>query len=167
VESDESDDVKRLLVLGPGGSGKSTFAVSLGRATGVPVIELDARFWSADLEAMPRDDWANAQEELAQHDAWIMDGDLGPYDVLHVRLRAAASVVILDLPAIVCVWRSVRRSSARLDYWRWVFMWRRRYRPLIMQAIDEQVDRPEVWVVRSARQANEVLEELVHRWNAT
>jgi adenylate kinase family enzyme len=159
--------VKRLLVLGPGGSGKSTFAVSLGRATGVPVIELDAVFWSADLEAMPREDWAKAQEELVQHDAWIMDGDLGPYDVLRVRLRAARGVVILDVPLIVCVWRSVGRWSARLDYWRWVFMWRRRHRPLIMRAIDDQVDRPEVFVVRNRRQASEVMEELVHRWNAT
>jgi len=43
--------MKRVVVIGPGASGKSTLAVELGEVTGLPVIELDKLFWRAGLVA--------------------------------------------------------------------------------------------------------------------
>jgi dephospho-CoA kinase len=40
---------RRVVILGRGGAGKSTFAARLGAVTGIPVIELDTVFWRADL----------------------------------------------------------------------------------------------------------------------
>ena len=74
--------MERVVILGRGGAGKSTLAVALGAVTGLPVIELDKHFWGPGLEAMPPEKWATVQGELARADRWIMDGDLGPYDVL-------------------------------------------------------------------------------------
>lgn len=48
--------MKRVVILGRGGAGKSTLAARLGEITGLPVIELDKSFWRAGqntLEAMP------------------------------------------------------------------------------------------------------------------
>ena len=108
--------MRRVVVLGPGGSGKSTFARALGAATDLPVIELDARFWSPALEPTPPGDWRRLQADLAAADAWIMDGDLGPYDVLDERLRRADTVVVLDLARWRCVVRSLRRSWGPVSY---------------------------------------------------
>jgi adenylate kinase family enzyme len=36
--------MKRVVIFGPGGLGKSTLAVRLGEITGLPVIELDKMF---------------------------------------------------------------------------------------------------------------------------
>jgi adenylate kinase family enzyme len=44
--------VKRVVVLGRGGAGKSTVAVQLGMLTGLPVMELDKHFWSSDLSPL-------------------------------------------------------------------------------------------------------------------
>jgi hypothetical protein len=101
----------RVVVLGRGGAGKSTFARELGRRTGVPVVELDAHFWSASLEPLPREQWATRQADLVAGQSWIVDGDLGPYDVLDVRLRRADTVVLLDLSFARCAWQAVRRSG--------------------------------------------------------
>jgi hypothetical protein len=60
--------------------------------------------------ATPRDQWAAVQRELISQQTWIMDGDLGPYDVIDVRLRAADTVVFLDFPPLRCARRAVRRS---------------------------------------------------------
>ncbi|RAS62597.1 adenylate kinase family enzyme [Lentzea atacamensis] len=95
------------MILGRGGAGKSTLAAALGTATGLPVIELDKHFWGPDLEATPPDRWAVVQGELAITDRWIMDGDLGPYDVLDVRLRRAGTVLLLDHSFPRCAWRAL------------------------------------------------------------
>jgi adenylate kinase family enzyme len=84
--------VQRVVILGPGASGKSTLAVRLGQITGLPVIELDQHFWRPGLAATPPAGWAARQRELARQETWIMDGDLGPYDVLDVRLNAADTI---------------------------------------------------------------------------
>jgi hypothetical protein len=36
------------------------------------------------------------QEKLVAAEGWIMDGDLGPYDAVEVRLRAADTIIFLD-----------------------------------------------------------------------
>lgn len=90
--------MKRIVVLGRGGAGKSTLAARLGAALDLPVIELDKHFWSPDLTPTSKERWAKIQRQLAGGQRWILDGDLGPHDVLSVRLRAADTVVVLDFP---------------------------------------------------------------------
>ena len=140
--------MERVVVLGPGGAGKSTFARSLGERTGIPWVELDADFWSADLEPTPPADWVRRQEELCAPRRWILDGDLGPYDVLDVRLRHADAVVLLDLPTWRCAWRAARRSRPRLDFWRWLLTWRRRYRPRLRRSIAQHAPNARLLVAR-------------------
>lgn len=111
-------------MLGRGAAGKSTFARQLGQRTGLPVIELDTVFWHADLTPTPTAEWAATQRKLAAEPAWIMDGDLGPYDALEVRLRAADTVVLLDFALLRCAWRAVRRSRERADFWWWLVTYR-------------------------------------------
>ncbi len=72
------DLVQRVVVLGPGGPGKTTAAKQLGRLLQVPVFELDEMFWSTDLAPTPPQRWASLQFQLAVADRWVMDGDLGP-----------------------------------------------------------------------------------------
>jgi adenylate kinase family enzyme len=72
--------VKRVVVLGRGGAGKSTVAVQLGMLTGLPVTELDKCFWSSDLTPLPVEQWKALQRNLISAGRWILDGDLGPYD---------------------------------------------------------------------------------------
>lgn len=50
--------MKRVIVLGRGGAGKSSFARRLGNTTGIPVVELDKHFWPPDLTPIPRAQWS-------------------------------------------------------------------------------------------------------------
>ena len=69
--------MRRIIVLGRGGAGKSTLARQLGEITGLPVIELDKLFWRPGLLPTPRDEWIHLQQKLVREEKWIMDGDLG------------------------------------------------------------------------------------------
>ena len=142
--------MKRVLVLGRGGSGKSALARQLGEVTGLPVIELDTLFWQDGLTAMDTAQWAAVQQELSQRDTWIIDGDLGPYDeALDIRLRAADTIIILNLSFPRAAWRTLRRGRERAGYWRWVWAYRRHYLPRVMKMTGENAPDAQVQVLRS------------------
>ncbi len=141
--------MKRVVILGRGGAGKSSLAVRLGEITGLPVIELDKVFWRSGLVATPREQWAAIQRRLIEEERWIMDGDLGPYDTVEVRLRAADTIIVLDFSLVRCAWRSVRRSRERVDFWRWLLLYRRQSRPLLMEGIAKHATNADLRVLRN------------------
>jgi adenylate kinase family enzyme len=110
-----SRKMERVVILSPGGSGKSTLAAQIGPLTGLPVVELDKVFWRPGLIATPRDEWVQAQQALVRDSRWVLDGDLGPYDAVEVRLQAADTVVFLDYSIVRCAWRTMLRSRERAD----------------------------------------------------
>jgi adenylate kinase family enzyme len=141
--------MNRVVVLGRGGAGKSTLAVRLGEVLSLPVVELDKHFWSAGLSPTPKEEWEVVQRRLVDAPRWVLDGDLGPHDVLHVRLRAADTVVVLDFPLWRCAWRALRRSRENPAFWRWVLTYRRHALPLVMDAIAEHAGAAELHVLKN------------------
>ena len=95
------------------------------------------------------------QRVLIGGESWILDGDLGPYDVVDVRLDVADIVVLFDPPTWRCVWRTLRRSRQGLDYWRWLLTWRRRSLPGLMKRIAERPD-VRVLIIRDRHDIEEV-----------
>jgi adenylate kinase family enzyme len=142
---------RRVVILGRGGAGKSTFAARLGAVTGIPVIELDTVFWRADLTPTPPDAWAAWQRELVARPGWIADGDLGPHDVLDVCLAAADTVLLFDYALGRCAWRVLRRGWEGIDFWRWVWAYRRRWRPRVLERITAVAPDADVRVFRRPR----------------
>jgi adenylate kinase family enzyme len=143
--------MRRVVVVGPGAAGKSTLAARLGEITRLPVIELDKLFWRPGLAPTPQAEWAAIQRQLAAQESWIMDGDLGPYDVLSIRLHAADAIVFLDFSPFRCAWRAIRRSPERADFWKWLLLYRRRSRPALRQAIAAHAGDAAVYVLPTPR----------------
>ena len=56
--------MKRVVVIGSGGAGKSTFSRKLGEATGLEVIHLDGIYWRPNWEKTPKDEWERTVREL-------------------------------------------------------------------------------------------------------
>lgn len=142
--------MKRVVILGRGASGKSTLARRLGEITGLPVIEVDKIFWQPGLIAMPREQWVAMQEKIVAGDRWIIDGDLGPYDAVAVRLRAADTILFLDFSLVRCAWRAIRRSRERADFWRWLLAHRYQCRPILMAAIAKHAPNAVLHVFRNS-----------------
>jgi len=141
--------MKRVVILGCGASGKSTLAARLGEITGLPVMGLDKVFWRAGLATTPRAQWVGVQEGLVAEEGWIMDGDLGPYDAVEVRLLAADTILFLDFSLVRCAWQAIRRSRERADFWRWLVAYRWQSRPILMEAIAKHVVNADVHVFRN------------------
>lgn len=77
-----------------------------------------------------------------------MEGDLGPYDVLESRLRAADTILLLDFSFVRCAWRAIRRSPERADFWRWLLAYRWQSRPILMEAIANHAVNADLHVFR-------------------
>src|SRR5687767_2595929 len=99
--------MKRVLVIGPGGAGKSTFAKRLGELLGIEVKHLDRLYWRAGWQESAKDEWLDKVKELASEESWIMDGNYG--GTLEVRVRRSDTIVFLDLPRLLCLWRITKR----------------------------------------------------------
>lgn len=139
------------MILGPGAAGKSTLAAWLGEITGLPVIELDTLFWRAGLTATSPAQWAAIQRKLVEQGAWIMDGDLGPYDVLDVRAAGGGHRHLPGLPARALRLAGGPAIEERADFWRWLWSYRRRSRPLIRQAIAAYAGHADLHVLATPR----------------
>lgn len=120
--------MKRIVVIGSGGAGKSTFSRKLGAATGIDVIHLDTVFWRPGWVPTPKGEWERTVSEMARRDSWIMDGNFG--GTREIRIRACDTVVMLDLPRRVCMYRVIKRA----------IMYRGRNRPDMAEGCNEKID---------------------------
>ena len=99
--------MRRVLVIGSGGSGKSTVAARLGELLELEVNHLDKFYWRAGWVEPARDEWIKTVTELMDKDSWVMDGNYS--GTLELRLRKCDTIVFLDLPRVLCLWRIVKR----------------------------------------------------------
>ena len=58
--------MKRVLVIGPGGAGKSTMSVRIGEKTGLPVVHLDRYFWRSGWNRVTAEEWDSIVDDLVR-----------------------------------------------------------------------------------------------------
>ncbi len=164
--------MRRVLVVGSGGAGKTTFATRLGEGTGLPVVHLDAAFWRPGWVETPPDEWRRTVEELLARDRWIMDGNFGA--TLDLRLAACDTAIFLDRSRWLCLWRVLLRllryrGRSRPDmapgctegfdgeFVRWVWNFPRQSRPQVVAKLAAAGPGKKVVVLRSDREVEDFL----------
>lgn len=99
---------KRIAVIGPCGAGKSHLAMQLGAKLQLPVIHLDQLAWRSGWVEVERDELVRRQQEVFTPDgAWIADGNYG--GTMMLRLAVADTIVFLDFPTSLCLYRVLKR----------------------------------------------------------
>jgi len=101
--------MNRIVVIGCPGSGKSTLTRELAARTGIPVFHLDRLYWQPGWKPHPDlTAFREAVDAVVAGDRWILDG--GFFDSAgSARFERADTVLILDLPTSVCLFRAVKR----------------------------------------------------------
>jgi len=99
--------MKKVIVIGGNGSGKSTMSVELSRITGLPLTHLDKLYWTGDWQARSNEEFdALLLAELVK-DEWILDGTMRR--TLSMRLGYADTVIYLDFSGIRCFFGTLGR----------------------------------------------------------
>lgn len=156
--------MRRVVIVGSAGAGKSTLAARLGVVTGLPVIHLDREFWRPGWVRPSDTEWYARLDALLAGEAWILDGNFA--STMERRFAAADTIVVVDPPTLVCLWRALFRSivgrsrrradladgcSERIDlaFLRWIWRFRRDSRPKILRLIGALEGGQRIVVLRS------------------
>ena len=167
--------MNRILVIGSGGAGKSRFARELGNVLELPVVHLDAHYWRPGWVETPRDEWQAKVAELTAQPKWVMDGNYG--GTMDARLAASDTVVFLDLPRRVNLWRVLKRriqfagrdrpdiapgcpERFNREFFSWMWNYPSRQRPKILAKIRALGPDQSAVVLRSPREVRTFLESL-------
>jgi adenylate kinase family enzyme len=167
--------MQRVLIIGSGGAGKSTFARELGQRLQLEVIHLDAHYWKSGWVEPSKDEWRQTVETLLQQEAWVMDGNYS--GTLDLRLTVADAVIFLDMPRLMCLWRIFKRrlqyasqtrpdmaegcpEQLNWDFMRYVWSYPKRRRFAILETLHKQPNHQTVIVLRSPAQVRDFLRSI-------
>ncbi|WP_121610762.1 DNA topology modulation protein [Mesobacillus foraminis] len=167
--------MKKIVLIGSGGSGKSTLARQLGEKLKIDVLHLDSLFWKPGWVETPREEWIDTQQYLVKGETWIMDGNYG--GTMGIRLNAADTIIFLDIPRIICVYRAFKRmlqyrNKTRPDmgegceerfnyeFFKWIWEYPKTKRPKILERLEELSKEKEVIILKAPKEVENFLEQM-------
>jgi adenylate kinase family enzyme len=132
--------VRRVVVVGNSGSGKTTVGRRLAAALEVPFVELDSIFHQRDWQPLPKEEFRARVGDMVAGDGWVVDGN---YSAVRDLVWARADTIVwFDLPRHVVmrqvVARTLRRTTTGQELWNGN---RERFRNLFRWAPDESIIR--------------------------
>ena len=99
--------MKRIMIIGCCGAGKSTLARRLHKITNLPLHHLDLYYWKENWTETPKEDWEPIVAELANKDEWIIDGNYG--GTFKPRMERADTIIFLKYNTLQCLYRVTKR----------------------------------------------------------
>lgn len=160
--------MRRIIVTGPAGAGKSRLARELGDEFALPVIHLDTFFWQPGWIETPKDEFEAVQRRELENDAWVVDAQYD--DMIPEWFEAAETIVFVDASPLQCFWQVSRRRlsgdsgphvpggakpaplyRALLKFARLQWYYRRRIRPQLLAELAGRRERQRVVVLRGRR----------------
>ena len=172
--------MQRIAVIGCCGAGKSSLSLALGTKLGLPVIHLDQLAWQAGWVEVDRDELVRRQHAaFTSEGRWIADGNYG--GTMMLRLAVADTIVFMDFPTSICLYRVLKRrvqyfgrtrpdmapgcperflDGQFLEFLRYVARFRRDARPRIVDRLAQLDGGQRVITLRSPREVDRFLTAL-------
>ena len=159
--------MKRILVIGCPGAGKSTFARGLRDRTGLPLCYLDRIWHKPDGTSLSHADFDARLSEILCRDCWIIDGNY--LRTLERRLDRCDTVFLLDYPPAVCLAGAASRIGAPREdmpwierefdpeFRRWIEEFPRNQLPQIYELLERKRKKLEIFVFHSREEADRFL----------
>jgi nucleotidyltransferase substrate binding protein (TIGR01987 family) len=162
-----ANTMNRIAIIGCSGAGKSTLARAVGARLGLPVVHLDALFWKPGWVESDQESFRAAVDQALAGQRWVSDGNFT--SVADIRFSRADTIVWIDPPITLCLWRAIRRAvtdfgRTRADlapgclekidfaFYGYILGWNRVTRPRVHGAIDAFGSHASLVMLRSDRE---------------
>ena len=162
--------MRKVIVIGCPGAGKSTFARRLRDQTGLPLYHLDMLWHRPDRTTVSREEFDMQLERLLKQNCWILDGNY--QRTLEKRLLVCDTVFLLYLPLEVCLSSAKKRiGQAREDlpwveqefdpeFRQWIIEFPQNNLPQIYSLLEQYQNGKEIVIFRSRNEAGRYLDAI-------
>ena len=162
--------MKKIMVIGCPGSGKSTFSRALHNVTGIPLFHLDMLYWNADRTIVEKAVFRERLADTIQKNEWIIDGNYG--STIELRLQACDTVIFLDYPLEVCLagvqerkgkprtdmpW--VENDEEDIEFIEFIKNYNSQSRPTVMELLNKYFYK-DIYIFKSRNEADEFLRQM-------
>ena len=159
--------MKKIIVIGCPGSGKTTFAEKLRDKMEIPLFYLDAIWHKPDKTHISREDFDGRLGDILKFDQWIIDGNYSR--TIERRIAACDTVILFDLPTEACLDGAISRLGKgrydmpwidrELDPWlkNEIEEFPTKNLPQIYELLERYKSGREIYIFKSRREADEFL----------
>ena len=162
--------MKKIIVIGCPGSGKSFFSKSLHKLTGIPLFHLDMLFWNEDKTTVEKSVFLERLSVVMKKDEWIIDGNYNR--TIESRIQHCDTVFLFDLPTEICIQGATERiGKGRYDlpwletevdpeFMQFIKDFPHDALPKIYELIDKYKSEKQVIIFRSRAEADEYIRRI-------
>ena len=105
--------MKKIIVIGCPGSGKSYFSKVLSEKLNINRYHLDLYFWKPNWTATPSEEFDKILDQLLKNETYIIDGNYNR--TLEKRFKSADTIFFLDMPTELCLLSERQRRGKKRD----------------------------------------------------
>ncbi|MDE6494736.1 MAG: hypothetical protein K2L30_00695 [Duncaniella sp.] len=162
--------MKKVIVIGCPGAGKSTFARKLSAKTGLPLHYLDMIWHLPDRKTLSREELVLQIEKIAAGEEWIIDGNY--LHTMAIRLEHCDTVFFFDLPVEICLEGAESRvgkeredmpwTEDELDdeFRQWIVDFPTQQLPVIRKLLSDYSQKLDIIEFRSREEADAFVEKI-------
>ena len=110
--------MKKIIVIGSPGAGKSVFSQKLKNLTKLPLYHLDMLYHKKDGTHISKEELEEKLKTIFKEEKWIIDGNY--QRTLELRLKECDTVFLLDYSTEICIKGAESRVGTKRDDLPWV-----------------------------------------------
>ncbi len=160
--------MKKIIIIGSPGAGKSTFARALRDKLNLSLFYLDMIWHKPDKSNISRAEFDKKLMKILNKDSFIIDGNY--IRTLKMRLDFCDTVFFLDLPAKVCLSGAMQRIGKPREDMPWtedefdgefgnfIKAFPKEVTPIIYNLLDEYKDKVDIKIFKSREEVNNYLQ---------
>lgn len=151
--------MKKIIVIGSPGAGKSTFSRKLREKMGLPLYYLDMIWHKPDKTNISREEFDFRIHKILKGNGWIIDGNY--LHTLEMRLEACDTVFLLDYPLEICLEGAEARIGQKredmpwvetefdMEFRQWILDFSASQLPVIYELLEKYQNRRKIYVFHS------------------
>ncbi|KMY77811.1 ATPase AAA [Leuconostoc mesenteroides subsp. dextranicum] len=154
--------MKRVLLIGSGGAGKSTLARKMSKQLNITAFHLDKLLWKPNWQMTPKPEQAIIVNNLVRQD---------------IRVAAADTIVFLDRSRFVCIYQVFKRllqyrgtsrpdmqddcpEKIDWDFLKWIWQFPNKQKVIIMNMFETIDQSKNIVILKNKKQIEKFFDQL-------